>query len=167
MDKGSLYKKTDDLENLAIFGYDVSYTYLNNNWAPHYHRAMEIIYIIEGTATVFVGKQKFVLKPKDILVIDSMKMHELVYRKRKATGILIEVSKSYLKKFLPDFEMLSIEFCTQFNEGKEELSLKLQEIIENIALLYRDQEHGFMLKSSSLMLELLSILTEKFSVNAY
>lgn len=73
MDEGILYKITDDIENLSIFGYDVSYTYLNDNWAPHYHRALELIYILEGTATVFMTKQKYTLKPKDILVIDSMK----------------------------------------------------------------------------------------------
>ena len=167
MDEGILYKKTDDIENLSLFGYDISYTYLNNNWAPHYHRAVEIIYILEGTATVFMNKQKYLLKPKDILVIDSMKLHELVYRKRKATGMLFEISKTYMKKYLPDIELMNIECCSLYREGKEEQISRLQQIMENIALLYKDHEHGFMLKSASLMLELVSILTEDFSSSVY
>ena len=167
MDEGILYKKTDDIENLSLFGYDVSYTYLNENWAPHYHRALELIYILEGTATVFMNKQKYVLKPKDILVIDSMRLHELVYRKRKATGVLVEISKSYMKKFLPEIEQLDIEFCSQQKEGKEAETARLQQIMEEISLAYRDHARGFMLKSASLMLELLSILTECFSISSY
>ena len=46
------YKKTDEIENLAIYGYDLSYTSIRHNWAPHYHRAMEILYMIEGKLPV-------------------------------------------------------------------------------------------------------------------
>ena len=171
MEEGILYRRTDDIENLTIYGYDVSYALLNSNWSPHYHRALEIIYILEGRVVVFLGRQKHLLKPGDFVVIDSMLIHEVVCRNKQSAGVIIEISKKYMKKFLPDFEVLNIQCSGTSTDGLDkehaEAILYLKDILHRLALVYKEQNHGFMFRSSSIMMEILALLVEKFSTQSY
>ena len=159
------HKKTDDIENLKIYGYDLSYTSIRESWPPHYHRALEIIYMIEGEVAVFLNRQRYILKPRDFIVIDSMKLHELVYRSRKSSGVIIEISKGYMRKFLPEMEVLDIE-CIGNDKSKEDPDiLKVGRILHDLSDNYKDKNRGYMLRSSGLIMELMDTLTESFSQN--
>ncbi len=157
------YRKTDEIENLAIYGYDLSYTSIRHNWLPHYHRAMEILYMIEGKVAVFLNKQRFILTPGDFIVIDSMKLHELVHKGRNSSGVIIEISKGYMRKFLPEIETLMIE-CRGSDKCEEDQNIaKIGQILHDLTDQYKEQKRGFMLRSSGLIMELLDKLTESFS----
>jgi len=126
------HKKTDDIENLKIYGYDLSYTSIRQSWPPHYHRALEIIYMIEGEVAVFLNKQRYILKPRDFIVIDSMKIHEIVYRNRKSSGVIIEISKGFMRKFLPEMEVLDIECIGDDKSEDDPDILKVSRILHDL-----------------------------------
>ena len=104
-------------------------------------------------------------------MVDSMLMHEVVCKNKRSAGVIIEVSKKYMKKFLPDFEMLNIQCSGTSTDGLDkehaEAVLHLKNILHRLALVYKEQHHGFMLRSSSIMMEILALLVEKFSTQSY
>ena len=114
---------------------------------------------------MFLNRQRYILKPRDFIVIDSMKLHELVYRSRKSSGVIIEISKGYMRKFLPEMEVLDIECIGNDKSEDDPDILKISRILHDLSDNYKDKKRGYMLRSSGLMMELLDTLTESFSQN--
>lgn len=163
MDKIALYNTTDESENMLTYGYDIAFLSAMESRPPHYHMAMEVIYITQGQITMFVDRNKFVLHSGDLLVIDSMRVHELLHGWVKAKGIIIEVSKKYMRKFIPDFEFLLIECCSLVKEMQSRAMDHLCQIMKDLLKNRQEKPLGYLLRSNSLVMELLAILIENYS----
>lgn len=78
------YMKSDDSKNLMYEddritdGLDIFFWVFNDSSsfvAPHWHRAIEIMYIIDGEVDVMLNAQEIVLLPGDVFLIDSSVIH--------------------------------------------------------------------------------------------
>lgn len=54
-----------------------AYIYHNAGWKPHFHKAFEWIYLLEGQNTVSAGRQKYCLKAGDCLLLPPYALHEI------------------------------------------------------------------------------------------
>lgn len=155
--------KTDENENLMMYGYDISFVSFDDNWAPHYHLATEIIYIHEGRILVFMNHKRYELGPDDMLVIDSMTIHAVVVLHPHSKGIVIEISKKYMTKYIPDFELLSLEcFSRDYDQDNPEISA-MKDSIKDLFKLHTEKNHSYLLRSNGIMMLLLAILEENYS----
>ncbi|NMC36138.1 cupin domain-containing protein [Candidatus Beckwithbacteria bacterium] len=52
---------------------------VGKSFVPHYHETMQEIFIMtKGKAKMIVDKKSFILKPKDVMVVDKHEVHEMI-----------------------------------------------------------------------------------------
>lgn len=157
----SVFREDSDL--LLDNGFYIKFVTMNHNSPPHWHRAIEILYILNGKASVNLDDGKHKLMPLDFIAIDSTRVHDVVYAMPQSMGICIHISKNFLRRYLPDIELwrfrCSVENLTE--EQKEPYN-KLCEYMKDLTLLYMHQTQSYQLRCNALVLEILAILVEHF-----
>ena len=147
-------------------GFQVRFVTMKHNSPMHWHREMEVLYILNGSAVVQMQGEKLCLKPLDVVVIDSLIVHDVIYSLPQTMGICIHISKSYMRRFLAEMELLRI-VCTpdSINQGKEKGYLNLCQYLKELTVLYFEQKQSYPFRSSAIVLQILAQLVEDFSVS--
>ena len=148
-------------------GFDIFFWVFNDSSsfvAAHWHRAIEIMYIMEGEVSVTINTQKTVLLPGDVFLIDSSVIHST----KSIHGnhaILIQLPYTMLKKYIPDIENLSFAFdCHTENPIIQTKILKLIEVIKEMQIIFEVNPKGGILRFNSLVFEMLYQLYHNFSI---
>ena len=66
-------------ENVTLepdVGFDIRFVTMDHNSPFHWHREMEILYILNGHATVHMEGEEYELNPLDAIVMDYARIHE-------------------------------------------------------------------------------------------
>lgn len=131
--------------------------------ASHWHRAIEIMYIMEGEVDIIINSQEIRLLPGDIYLIDSSVIHST----KSIHGnhaILIQLPYSLLKKYIPDFENLNFSFdCHTKNPILNTKIMRLVDVIKEMQIIFEVQPKGGILRFNSLVFDLLYQLYHNFS----
>ena len=77
-------------------GFQIRLVTMAHNTPLHWHREMEILYILNGNAQVTLDGRSHYLGALDLMVIDSSQFHDVIYALPQTMGICIHVSKEYL-----------------------------------------------------------------------
>ena len=104
-----IYENT--YENVALqpeYGFEIRFVTMNHNSPFHWHRELEILYILNGHATVNMDGEKFELNPQDAIVIDFSKVHEVVYQLPQTMGICIHISRRLMHRALEHPELVHL-----------------------------------------------------------
>ena len=146
------------------WGFDIRFVTMQHNSPHHWHRELEILYILNGHATVNMDGNHYEVKPLEAIVIDCSKIHEVLYALPQTMGICIHISRNFLFRFLPNKEFINFrcnkEYLTEeTREAYERICVALKEI----TVLYVNQKNTYQLRSSSLILEIIAELVENFS----
>ncbi len=80
------FEKVNYQDNTSILLHSNKET---DNYATHWHSAMEIIMPIDNIYTVIIGKKKYVLNEGDVLVIPAGELHEIIAPKTGLRKILL------------------------------------------------------------------------------
>lgn len=161
-----MQKLQNNYENVELerdVGFDIRFVTFQHNSPYHWHREMEILYILNGHATVNMNGERYSLNPLEAIVIDYSKIHEVLYALPQTMGICIHISRNLLNRFLPGQELMS------FRCSKKHLTDKQTEVYERICarlkkltILYVNQQKTYQLRSNSIILEILADLVEYF-----
>lgn len=161
-DKQNAYFENIDL--LPDKGFQIRFVTMKQNSPLHWHREMEILYILNGSAVVQMEGKKHCLKSLDMIVIDSSVIHDVVYALPQTMGICIHISKAYMRQFLSDIELMRIACSPEsMKEGKEKGYMKLCEYLTELTVAYFNQKRNYPLVSSALILQILAVLVDEFS----
>ena len=95
--KTAFYRHLDDLE-----GKNISIRYQTNRgsyFPAHWHPAVELLYILNGTAEITISGKKYTLVAGEFIVTDSNQIHEsrcaLAY-----TEICVHISRAFLESYM-------------------------------------------------------------------
>ncbi len=154
-------------ENLELepdIGFNVRFVTMKHNSPYHWHREMELIFILNGHATIHMDGERFEVKPLDVIVMDYAKIHEVTYALFRTMGICIHISKQLLRRYLPESGPVAIH-CTPQHLMPEQQPyyMELCGILKELTILYVNQKNTYRLRSSALILEILACLIEHFS----
>lgn len=140
-----------------IFDNDYSFDSL------HWHRSIEINYILSGEIDVFVGGKSTTLLPGDVFLIDSNIMHSSLSAHGNV-GILIQLPYVLLKKYIPDFDNLSFSLdCHSTDPIHQTKVAQFIEVIHKMEILFKVNPKGSALRFNGLVFELLYELYHNFS----
>lgn len=160
-------ERQNSFENVELesdVGFDIRFVTMHHNSPHHWHREMEILYILNGHATVNMDGERHELNPLDAIVIDYSKIHEVLYALPQTMGICIHVSRNLLSRFLPEHELVSFRCSPKFLEEEQvEVYKHMCAMLGKITVLYVNQQKTYRLRSHSIILEILADLTEHFS----
>ncbi len=145
-------------------GFRMQFVTMKYNTRPHWHREVEILYILNGSASVLVGGEKITVRPLEFVVIDSAVVHEVIYQLPQTMGISIHISKSYYKRYVPDMELLHFSCrIDRLTEAQSEPYMRMCEYMKDLTILYFEEKPGTPLKNASLILQIIAELVENFS----
>lgn len=155
----------EKVELEADVGFDIRFVTMNHNSPYHWHRELEILYILNGHATVNMDGERYELNPLDAIVMDYSKIHEVLYALPQTMGICIHVSRNLLYRFLPNQEMITFYCARQrLTEEQKEVYDRMCALLKKLTVLYVNQQKTYQLRSNSIILEILADLIEYFSV---
>lgn len=145
-------------------GFDIRFVTMHHNSPYHWHREMEILYILNGHATVNMDRERYELNPLEAIVIDYSKIHEVLYALPQTMGICIHISRSLLNRFLPEQTLMSFRCSGKYlTEEQTESYSCICSMLKKLTVLYVNQQKTYQLRSNSLILEVLAELIEHFS----
>lgn len=140
-----------------VFNDDSSYTPM------HWHTAMEINYILEGSVDVTTANESRHLMPGNINLIDSNVLHST----KSVNGnkaILIQLPLQLLERYIPGYSDLCFSF-DPFAIDRDSIikRSRLILVIEQMRKVFENKTEGGILRFNSLLFELLYQLYENFS----
>lgn len=168
MRKGQkMYIPENAYENVNLqpdIGFDIRFVTMSHNSPFHWHRELEILYILNGHATVHMDSKRYELNPLDAIVMDYAKIHEVIYELPQTMGICIHVSRQLLRRYLVDSELLAIQCVGQWlTQQQQQHYNEFCSYLKELTVLYVNQKKTYQLKSTALILEILTCLIEYFS----
>lgn len=164
-EKSNMTENTyEDINLEPDIGFDIRFVTMKHNSPFHWHRELEILYILNGHATVRMDGERYELNPLDAIVIDYAHIHEVIYALPQTMGICIHVSRQLLRRYLPDAGPMAIH-CTgqRILPGKQEYYSELCGCLKELTVLYVNQTRTYQLKSTALILKILASLIEHFT----
>lgn len=145
-------------------GFDIRFVTMNHNSPFHWHREMEILYILNGHATINMDGKEYHLNPLDAIVMDYSKVHEVLYELPQTMGICIHISRQLLYRYLPNPELTEIRCVGEEVVGEQQKAYtRICELLKSLTVLYVNQKKTYQLRSTALILEVLAELIEHFS----
>ncbi len=167
--KGSKDTMTENIayENVDMLldtGFNITFITMEHNSPLHWHQALEILYILNGSASITMDGNTYHLKPLEFLVIDASKIHDAIYDKNHTMGVCIHISKNFMRKFIPDIELLHFNCSMQvLTADTMDAYMHLCEFLKDLTILYMKPPKTYQLQSQALVLQILSALIEDFS----
>lgn len=160
----TVFKETNVPSEL---GFQIEFVTMRYNSPPHWHREMEILYILNGRAILTMEGETYHIKPLDLIVVDSSIIHEVIYELPQTMGICIHISKAALRQYLPDMELLQI-LCSpeKLQKRKQDSYNRLCTYLKDLTELYFIQRISYPLSSSALILQIMAVLVDEFSIPA-
>lgn len=167
MRENSLFEYPRDITDLPMLSLSDA-----NETESHFHRQMEILYIVEGKYRVCINGEEQILEPNQLVIADSYDVHSYQKITPKATSIALIISHSTLREYngFKKNHVLSKNFitdntiaqkCKQFIDFLfpfwEHKSQKMNGITSHICqglLMYIAEEIGFVEKPISKSAEL-------------
>ena len=136
----------------------------DHNSPVHWHPELEILYILNGHATVVMDGIRHELNPLDAIVMDYSRIHEVLYALPRTMGVCIHISRQLAKRYMTGTELLSINCCgDSISQEKGNAYLELCQCLKDLTVLYFNQKNTYQMRSSGLVLQILADLIENFS----
>ncbi len=131
--------------------------------ARHWHDAVEIISILEGTLLVEVESQRFELSAGHCILLNANVIHSTTSVNGN-TSILVQIPLQFLSKYIPDMEQRQFVWNPLTPNAIEQTKIeKVRETLYQMRILDEVKPNGYLLRFHSLLFELLYQLYHNFS----
>ncbi len=145
---------------------NAKFNYFSDNGSiisKHWHRSLELIYIMTGSLEVNVNGIDYSMHENDLIVINSLTIHSTIC-KYKNTAVVLQIPYAFCENYIDD--MSTTRFMCTPDISDNEILIYINEL--KIILLefyhtYEKKELGYILKVNSLIFKLLFILVNKLS----
>lgn len=136
-------------------------SYVPNHW----HRAVEIIYLLEGNLLVTVESKNIMLRAGQCALININAIHATKCTEENK-AIVLQIPAEFIEMYLPEIEQLF--FILEENKKDTEQNIKiLKELLLQMKQTIDKHGEGFLLLFNSLLFRLLFHLHENFSVKIF
>ena len=130
----------------------------------HWHRAVEIIYMQEGSLDVTVESENFTIQKGDCIVINGNVLHSTKCTSPN-TAILLQIPLDFMEKYIPDLGQLIFLFDFRIKDQRQQTKqAMLKTILEQLQIINDVRPDGYLLRFNSLIFELLFQLYHNFAV---
>lgn len=155
------YEETNVLPGL---GFQIDFVTMKHNSPPHWHREMEILFILNGSATITMGGEKFKMEPLDFMAIDGSVIHEAIYKLPQTMGICIHISKSHLRRYLSDIDLFRFSCIPEkLQPEQRDAYNRLCGCLKDLTILYFEQKPSYVFRNCALIMSIMAELTDAFS----
>lgn len=132
--------------------------------AKHWHSNIEIFYIITGGIDLWVNSEKYELADDNLIVVNINEIHSSKY-KQKGDGVLLQIPYEFVKNYYPHIDNISFVCNSVLEINNVDKYFKLKNLLKELDYIYNERKDGYILKSYSLLFDILFELVTKFSVS--
>jgi AraC-like DNA-binding protein len=157
----------ENIPHLSSLGVQIAFRTVPGGYSPmHWHEELEILFSLNGNADITVEGQKYLLKPKHMMVIESGKVHSTYTATDAHMFVCIHILKSRLASYMPDIDMYNID-CPPIEIEDERFTeyLEICKMLESLTRLYMTEPPTMALESEALIMLALGHLIRFFSKN--
>ena len=130
----------------------------------HWHRAVEIIYMQEGSLDVTVESESFTIQKGDCIVINGNVLHSTKCTSPN-TAILLQIPLDFMEKYIPDLGQFIFLFDFRTKDQRQQTKQAMfKTILEQLQIINDVRPDGYLLRFNSLIFELLFQLYHNFAV---
>lgn len=153
----------ETLYRLERTGIDIRFRTNKGQYTPpHWHTAIELIYVLNGTGSVTFDGKEYITRAGQFLVVDSNRIHEMKCAE-VSMMIIIQFSRKRMKNYVKEIEKISLS-CSEeaLVQGKEKEYQSICDLLKRLAPLYIRQPVGYQLESQAIAMEVLFELLNHF-----
>lgn len=158
-----IYEPLFELEKTGI---NIAYHTKKGRYSPtHWHSAIELIYVLNGTATISIEGKDHKLVAGEFIVVDSNRIHEAQCT-RVSMMVVIHYSRASMQNYMTKIDEYRI-YCSRQTLKKEKLDkyLEICSLLKRLPPLYVTRPPGYRLQSQAVAMEVLFELVNHFSVS--
>lgn len=158
------YYYHEQLSDLDENGFGLLYlTTSNDHMPPHWHRAIELLYLLSGTACVKSGSRMDSLQPGDLYLINSYDIHES-WCGTDVSYLCVHILPAQMCRYVSNFDQLrfSLQYAPE-DEEKATAFLALKAQMDELMALHAEKADGYLLRIQSLLYEIVLLLVRYFS----
>lgn len=147
-------------------GIQLAYSTAPGGYHPlHWHEEIELLYQLNGDATIQIEGKKYQIPKKHLTVLESREVHSTYTYSDTAMFICIHISREYMKKYLPDIDLYQIH-CLPDDIPDEQFPeyLALCQRMEDLTRLYIEDAPAFLMEAEGIIMQVLAHLFRYFSV---
>lgn len=135
-------------ENPIIYHYTTLYGVGDRGFLPHWHPNMELLYIVEGAADIYVNMEKSHLESGELLIVNSNCIHTFVSTAERTIYHCIIIDNNFCSYY--NLNYVNDRFVSRVvNEQVKEIFLMM---VQELSLSFKDSWAEENLKSLALVL---------------
>lgn len=136
-------------------------------YPTHWHRAIEIIYILEGSLEVTVESKTITIYPDDCILINANILHSTKCIVPN-TAILLQIPLDFVEIYIPNVQQLLFLWDYKTKDPIKRTKIEMfKTTLEQMRIVNDIRPEGFLLRFNSLLFELLFQLYHNFSVKIF
>lgn len=134
---------------------------------PHWHQAIEILYLLEGELTVTIEHHTTLLNADQCILINADVIHSTKCTARNK-AIVLQIPMEFIETYIPDVRQFLFKLDTSGSSPVEETRLyQLKQTLLQMQITNDIRPEGFILRFNSLLFELLFQLYHNFSIRVF
>ncbi len=152
----------------STLGIKLNFYTKEGGYSPlHWHEELEILYPLNGESDVFIDGISYRQQNKQMIVIDSKKIHSTYNYGEHSMYLCIHITKKTLEWYFPRIQDYHIQ-CQPDDIPDDKFAdyLKMNQCLQRITELYITDSPVFLLESEGLVLQVLACLLLHFSSDA-
>lgn len=132
--------------------------------SKHWHSNIEIFYVFTGKVNVWVNSEKYELCNDNLIVININEIHSSE-NLENGNGVLLQIPYEFVKIYYPNIDSVSFVCNSVLETNSSEKYSKLKNMLKDIDNIYNEGKDGYVLKSYSILFDILFELVTNFSVS--
>lgn len=159
MEKKDLYHEKVSPSELTKVRF-CTFTDSGINTPNHWHRSIEIRYMLEGRMVCYIDGNTYEMEPGRLLLVNSNVIHA---DRTKGTSryILVQIPLDFVRLFIPEIQ--HIRFIINDVEEQSDKLEQIKKLLLAMKKLNDEKENGYILKFNSMLFEVLYLLYTDFS----
>lgn len=132
--------------------------------SPHWHDAVEIIFLLEGELTVLCQEQKICLEKNDLILLNSGVFHA-THCTNGNEALLIQIPDRFMEKYIPEFHSIQFVMHPKPENAIQQTKLEqLRKLLRDMQIVLDVKPDGGNLRFYSLLFELIYQLYHNYRV---
>lgn len=147
--------------NSLITDFDISLKEIKY-LSPRVTNGLEIIFVINGEITIETDSRFYVLKEKDLLVVNRNELYQIL-GKPNNTVFTLKISDSFIDKYYDEYRNIRFEcYSKEVDIGRGELLNNLRKLLVQLMISYSRKDESYRIEIQSYLCEILLNLIRGF-----
>ncbi len=151
--------------NASPLGFSYEWKTSSGGHIPmHWHQEMELMYLLNGEATMNVSGETKQLRKRHLVVVEEKRIHSVHCRDDTTMFLCVHISKEALNRYIPNIEFSTIELNEEFlNDQQYPKYLEICQRLEDLTRSYIVSDEYFTMEADGIILKVMALLLRNFA----